>query len=494
LQAYVDPALVGDVKIVDLADPRCQELREHFTQKYRGIGDLSICLAVIFSTRKGTPLEVRLRYLNLGNMKINSTEIETVIQDEFFLPTETKKVVVPSVIDLRLPETQQWLSDSVREGIPGVKYRYGPDDNFISDSLILDGSWEDKARPLQPGELERLPQAEDGRVGLYGARGGTSDIDLPDGFAGILALLMFPFRGGSPITDAIGSWFRHLGAGAVIFPSARSDPFCLVENGRLSDFAGWNFLDYQDAPTQPRRVRVIAHPTTWVEPTYKRLIDSNASRAGSWRVSGNLETQTLDRKFQTELFFQRKYARISIEEAKQGFYAQSARLRSDKAFSLTELRALLSCRTLRLEDPISQRGVNREGALVMPLGNVIAKEGHFPPADTHYFRDKIGYGVDWFFYRVGVADAEIQVFCPVCDSGLIWPLDRGHISEKCENCGFARDPVPERNDVRREFWSIYYLSVAEQLEALGRTEEATRLRNRWSSGDATTQTTQQKQT
>jgi hypothetical protein len=59
----------------------------------------------------------------------------------------------------------------------------------------------------------------------------------------LLRLLTFGAEGGSPVTDAIGAWLRELGAGALIYPSARMNAYLYVENGNIVNFKGFNLVD-----------------------------------------------------------------------------------------------------------------------------------------------------------------------------------------------------------------------------------------------------------
>jgi hypothetical protein len=60
----------------------------------------------------------------------------------------------------------------------------------------------------------------------------------------LLRLLTSSGEGGSAGTDAIGEWLRELGAGALIYPSARMHAHLRVEKAMIVNFKGFNLVDY----------------------------------------------------------------------------------------------------------------------------------------------------------------------------------------------------------------------------------------------------------
>jgi hypothetical protein len=66
-------------------------------------------------------------------------------------------------------------------------------------------------------------------------------------FAQMLPTLMSLEQGGNITTQAIGAWMRTHDVNALIFPSARSNAAVKIEDGNLTDWYGWNLVDYRSA-------------------------------------------------------------------------------------------------------------------------------------------------------------------------------------------------------------------------------------------------------
>jgi hypothetical protein len=156
------------------------------------------------------------------------------------------KLWTSTVIDLRQFETQQWLVEPLTHGIPGVVYLYSP--KAYVRGLVLSGERPEVSDKdiLAAGDIE-------GDIGgdmviKYPPRVGWDRVacDGPPNFLGILPFLISEFRGGSPITDALGRWFRMLGADALIYPSARTNAVDCIFAGKLM-WRGWNLVDYRNA-------------------------------------------------------------------------------------------------------------------------------------------------------------------------------------------------------------------------------------------------------
>ena len=68
------------------------------------------------------------------------------------------------------------------------------------------------------------------------------------GFEHLLPTLLGKQRGGPLTTQMIGMDLRRNGVGALIYPSARIDAHVTVEDGQVSDWRGFNLVDYRNAP------------------------------------------------------------------------------------------------------------------------------------------------------------------------------------------------------------------------------------------------------
>jgi hypothetical protein len=122
-----------------------------------------------------------------------------------------------------------------------------------------------------------------------------------DSFRDLLPTMLRQNIGGTHgFSNAIGSALRHMGAQALIFPSARSDCFVESEDGIVRRWGGWNLVRYAGAP-DPEVIRYVD-----LDPWLKRIghfgdtrgernleyagvsleFEERDRKAGSWRVTG----------------------------------------------------------------------------------------------------------------------------------------------------------------------------------------------------------------
>jgi hypothetical protein len=122
-------------------------------------------------------------------------------KDKFILVvmnTETVTLSFTKCLDLRRPDARKWLFETCRNGLTEFTGSFEP----------------------APG----------------------------DQFECMLPALMTPAPGGSILTQAIGLLLRRSGVQALVFPSARVDVGVIVQNGAVTDWYGWNLVDYRKAP------------------------------------------------------------------------------------------------------------------------------------------------------------------------------------------------------------------------------------------------------
>lgn len=111
------------------------------------------------------------------------------------------------VLDLRRPDARAWFYEA------------------FSDFSSLKG-------PLDPGLADAL------------------SAEKPPGgqFEHMLHTLCNTSRGGGWQSQIIGIVMRRLQVEALVFPSARCDPYVRVVDGAVSDWRGWNIVDYRGSP------------------------------------------------------------------------------------------------------------------------------------------------------------------------------------------------------------------------------------------------------
>lgn len=179
---------------------------------------------------------------------------------ELALRYRLERVSIDGVIDLRRPEAQQWLFAHVRAGLPGVGYYYAP--NHLVPGLVVGGE-----RPTASDLRNSLHYPDHDGVLVWFPQRADWDGKLRDGsedFFGLLPFLVAPTRGGSPITEAIGRFVMSVGAAGLVFPSARADVDCEIDEcGDPASWRGWNFVDYRAAPAVNRSSWIIIGPDSW---------------------------------------------------------------------------------------------------------------------------------------------------------------------------------------------------------------------------------------
>lgn len=138
------------------------------------------------------------------------------------LPTKISRLSVCKCIDLRLPITRQWFFDRYRQGVEGWP-GYG----------------------LDAADVKGEPLKKEGK--------------LTCGFHQMLLALMDQVIGGGIASQVIGADLWRLGAEALVYPSARSDTFVIMQNEEMTDWYGWNLVDYRgtETPLYPNDVGMM---------------------------------------------------------------------------------------------------------------------------------------------------------------------------------------------------------------------------------------------
>lgn len=201
---------------------------------------------------------VRFRGLMPKSSRIEGESSSGGLMLLYWVPYNTSQETIGDVIDLRIPETRAWFCETFKKG---------------------------------PDEMYRKPL---GQI---------------NSFYEMLPTLMDPEIGGGHITQAgithhlIGNWLRLQGVAALIYPSARSDVAVKLEHGAITEFVGWNLVDYRGAE-KPNSAGAL-DVDKWIpgfpdsrihisipNPTEEALI-------GSFQVRG--VTEFLERHYQDEV-------------------------------------------------------------------------------------------------------------------------------------------------------------------------------------------------
>ena len=243
LSAYCEPGAEHLAIVHDLVMPDQAELLHQYCQAPAGLA------VELPPTKTGRPNRIHAHLIRRGLSTDDDGRSEGVV---VFLPLAVAWFEVPDVLDLRQLAAQQWLAEFLPAGNETFSMPYA-------------------------GEISH--------------------------FCEMLPSLMSPERGGSDIDSGIGILLRRSGVNGLVFPSARSDVLCEYVDGELSRFAGWNFLDYREAPPLEMVQRMVFQDdwlTSFGETTV-HLAPDDSPYAGSWRLEdqeaqmpGILATMTHD--------------------------------------------------------------------------------------------------------------------------------------------------------------------------------------------------------
>jgi hypothetical protein len=97
------------------------------------------------------------------------------------------------------------------------------------------------------------------------------------------------------LSQAIGQWLRRNGANGLIFPSARSNTFCRVNDGQHTEWGGWNLVVYAGAEP-PVEENLFGRMSVWRDKDHNHIhVDYTADGAdrGSFSIRGAREFNLL---------------------------------------------------------------------------------------------------------------------------------------------------------------------------------------------------------
>lgn len=203
LNAYLDPIRGGLFMFGDMAIP---EVVEAFSERF---GVSARAGHYILGFAIGRPGAISPIIQKLKDQELTPEGLGDQCQERVSLAVTIPYVVeqceIPKVLDLRLPDCQEFIVEEF----------------FKKDTPFLDKS---------------------DRTGI-------------DKFIHALPILMRSELGGgahgqgqSGTLQALAAFVRDCGASALVFPSARSDVLCEIQDRRLSRWRGWSLVDYRAAP------------------------------------------------------------------------------------------------------------------------------------------------------------------------------------------------------------------------------------------------------
>jgi hypothetical protein len=186
--------------------------------------------------------------------------------------------VLDRVIDLRDPETQQWFLDT----FVALEIQHEEEVMRTSDEIFP------RKEPITSfGEL-------------------------------LKSLVSLETGGGMIFSQAVGHWLRKRGANGLIFPSARSNAFNKVQDGRSVDWGGWNLVVYADAGP-PVEMNLFGQMGVWRDRDHNHIrvnyVTGGPTR-GSFSIRGPREFNILEFDWQKQ--FAQDGREASFEEKVTG--------------------------------------------------------------------------------------------------------------------------------------------------------------------------------
>ena len=229
--AYTVPQTTGIVLIDDMSHPDdVAQINSRYTSRFES-GDYF--LMFVAEPENLIPTEWRERARTNGELP-----------NFFSVPWTKGYKILDKVVDLRLPQVQEWFFEE------------------FSDPKRLNIGWS-------------LPEM-------------TS-------FHEMLPLLQGQSRGGNPMTLAIGRELRLMRVGGLVFPSARCDTAVVQEHGKIVDWYGWNLVDYSQRESDGFAMAVMNNPELvrngweFFGVPFGRVrvkLSSAGLRRGTWQVVG----------------------------------------------------------------------------------------------------------------------------------------------------------------------------------------------------------------
>ena len=481
LSSYVDPAKSGPVHVVDLADP----LHAAVTVRFRSENPRFYrhALAVMFEHRDGwaSPYFQALKSakgLRFGPVFAyggNQDDIVTI-----YFPLHVDRTRIEKVIDLRRPEVRAWMAREIFTGIKTIRYLYAETYTvkdranwlremaaFATPALHVDEMAERAAAASeQPTAVFSAPT----RLRFYAAQATMAEARLTDPVleqareAVMLRFFTTATEGGSPITEAVGQWLRGLGANALIYPSARMNAGVKVENGEITEFAGFNLVDYRDAPKPDHLVLIVQRPVSYLEFNHLRYAVSGPpptkpQLAGSFIIRGLAEHQVEVRDC-LEKAAQQEASRQTTPPLQPKFPESTRRrvfrLADGTVASVSELRLHAAKGKVALLDNVVSTETNQTGEVGGWLLSLLRDRA------GDRFSQTINWGGDWFCYCAPAAGSPctFEVICPICETTTRWNPEEAPPPARCEHCGFSQPPYGTEDETRERFLRFHQGKLA----------------------------------
>jgi hypothetical protein len=247
LNAYSAPSITGYVVARDTDNPDTVEI------VFRGLpGDPNPLYLAAVDTQRFAKFfeqfpdgasELKALLAGLGESRLISDENEFTVS----IPCQVSELTIDRCLDLRHPEARAWM----------LRFFQKPVEGLFGEALSI---------LVQLHEFPRTPI---------------------ESWEDLLPAVNAASYGGNPLTDIFATFLRNVGAGALIFPSARNDYSSILQNGQLASHSGWNLVDYRDSIVNAK-VGIDAGNPIQPRPGHYRVVEpTNGDASGSLIVEGN---------------------------------------------------------------------------------------------------------------------------------------------------------------------------------------------------------------
>lgn len=335
-------------------------------------------------------------------------------------PLTITNEVIERAVDLRLPNTLEWLFRTFVALETDWTGRFNSGDGTISTIKLNP--------PETPAEFLR-------------------------------ALLSQTLGGGTTFIQGVGAWLRAHGTNALIYPSARSDSLAVVRDGRVTESFGYILVDYRGSPAvdyDPQRY--FGALPAWRERLTKPFQIASSDAGGTQRleITGVQKLQ----RYRFGAFH--NWSRNTLNRAQRELHDGSTHLGAQVQLSLQRPSDIFGPDAEEVlgtdSDFLLQEGGPATGFLVewIAIHNTVAAfiGSVLPWPVSEYWHDGwLWNGKTWFLHRCSRSRPWAVLKCPVCCVELFWNVADGNPISACLRCNFSNGASNDSDVTDLERWA-----------------------------------------
>ena len=347
-------------------------------------------------------------------------------------------------LDLRRPETLDWLIHSLNDDFPNALFLAVKDEYDLARYSREGGP---RVLAVTTGSRSDLLKrfGKDAHLGLRGL-----GLELR-GVHNLLEYLVNQSLGGTPFTDIIACYAQECGAECILFPSARANCGVKYEAGEVSAYWGWNLVDFIGSTPAEHigHVYTLWHPQYFAESIQAtfRLMPlegrdpypaSVTNQLAGWAVEGLAQ----DNDDRVHIPRWRRYLEHSLRDfdlhkvlvertKRRGFLGQYER-KPRTYETLFDLRVAIINQETRLESRVLSLGGKSTD---MRLGDYLARLCADVPALGNKPAPTV-YSGSWFLLQSSEA-ATCILLCPCCGSQAFFRAVEIERAAWCERCRYG---------------------------------------------------------